>query len=295
MISPSQIRIAADKIACRAAQAALAASALVLLASAASAADAKFSIVPAQTYVERDSVAYKADIYLPEGKGEHPAVLVVHGGAWFIGNRAHVAWHAESLAAAGYVAVAINYRLAPRYPFPAQLEDCQAALCWMETNAQKYKIDVKRIGAFGYSAGGHLVTLLGVLGSDTQLGKCPAKERLRAVVAGGAPCDFCMLPSDNRRLAYWLGGSRAEEPSAYESASPLRFVTADDPPMCFFHGTRDELVPQVSPTAMVAKLKHAGVETELYTVEGAGHMRAYRDEQALQASIRFLDRHLKPR
>src|SRR5262249_35028498 len=127
-----------------------------------------------------------------------PGMLVVHGGAWRVGSRAQLAWIASALADRGYTAVAISYRLAPSATFPAQLYDCQAAVRWMRSHASEYKIDPKHIGGFGYSAGGHLVALLGAL-DDNELKEdgLPAdapSARLQVVLAGGAPCDFRDLP-----------------------------------------------------------------------------------------------------
>jgi len=258
-----------------------------------------FDVHEAVEYVRRGDEPLKADFYVPRGKGPFPAVLVVHGGAWMAGNRARISWQASQLAEQGYTAMAINYRLAPRFTFPAQLEDCQAALCFLSSHAKTYKADPERIGAFGYSAGGHLVALLGTLGANDPLGRFPVdagqpRPQLKAVAAGGAPCDFCLIAPESRRLAYWLGGTRAEKPDAYEMASPLRFVSADDPPMFFFHGDADGLVPLGSAKAMVAKLQTVGVPAHLHTVSHQGHVAAYFDRDALRASIDFLDRHLKP-
>ena len=271
---------------------------LLSAGASASAAD-RYDIQQAIEYARQGDESLKADIYVPRGQGPFPGVLVVHGGAWLVGNRARIAWHAEQLAEHGYTAVAINYRLAPRHPFPAQLEDCQAALCFMRDNAQKHKIDADRLGGYGYSAGGHLVALVGTMGPDDRLQKPAVADkippRLRAVVAGGAPCNFCMMPPANPRLAYWLGGTRAECPQAYELASPLQFVTSDDPPMFFFHGEADRLVPIATVKAMVAKLESVGVPASLHTVSEGGHVATYRDQEAMAASIGFLDRYLKDR
>ncbi len=249
------------------------------------------------TYVERDA-PLKADVFVPAGEGPFPAVLVVHGGAWMAGNKSHMTPTARALAENGYVACAINYRLAPKYPFPAQIEDCKSAIRWMRTNAERYKIDPKRIGGFGYSAGGHLVALLGMTDSQSGLegSDAPAdgpSTRIQAVVAGGAPCDFRATPPNSERLSYWLGGSRAEKPQAYELASPSRFITKDDPPTFFYHGETDALVPLRSPQSMQAQLSSVGVASDLFTVPKAGHMDAFRDPAALAAAIDFLDKHLK--
>ena len=261
-------------------------------------ADDRFATFPDVTYVERDGQPLRADILVPQGDGPFPAVLVVHGGAWMSGNKATMVRVATALAEHGYVACAINYRLAPKDPFPAQIEDCKAAVRFLRSNAGKYKIDSERIGGFGYSAGGHLVALLGTTDRESGLegSDAPADSpstRIQAVVAGGAPCDFRAIPVNNQRLSYWLGGSRAEKPQAYELASPSRFVSKDDPPTFFFHGEADSLVPLQSPRAMQAELSTAGVPCDFFLVPKAGHIEAFRDPAATQAAIEFLDKHLK--
>jgi acetyl esterase/lipase len=232
-------------------------------------------------YLTRESGPLKADIFQPTGEGPFPGVLCVHGGAWISGNKAQLSTIARRLAAEGYTAVSINYRLAPRHKFPAQIADCREALQWMRKNAGKYKIDPERIAAWGYSAGGHLVTLLGVGGNG-----------LKAVVAGGAPCDFRQTPLDSPVLAFWLGGTRREVPEAYQSASPAAFVSADDPPTLFYHGQHDRLVKTDQPTAMAAELKRVGVPARLYLVPDAGHVEAFLKRAALTEGVKFLKERL---
>jgi acetyl esterase/lipase len=249
-----------------------------------------------EVYVERDSGPLAADVYLPAGDGPFPGLLVVHGGAWTLGTRAQLATVAEAFARQGYTAAAISYRLAPKHKFPAQLHDCQAAVRWLRQNAERLKIDPTRIGGYGYSAGGQLVALLGTLEEDVREESVSAEApsaRLQAVVAGGAPCDFRVLPPHSRRLAYWLGGTRADKPDLYLLASPAAFITSDDPPMLFFHGTNDLLVPIRSARRMVSILSSSGVTAELFAVENRGHMEALFDREALRRSLAFADRHLK--
>jgi dipeptidyl aminopeptidase/acylaminoacyl peptidase len=102
-----------------------------------------------------------------------------------------------------------------------------------------------------------------------------------------------VLPADSQRLAYWIGGTPAEKPDAYREASPTTYVTSDDPPMYFFHGGADHLVPVRSPKRMVDRLKEAGVPVEFYEVPGAGHMGAVVDPTALAHALAFTDRYLK--
>ena len=265
-------------------------------ADAAGAFDASYG----EVYVQRDSGALKADIYIPQGAGPFPGVLVVHGGAWRMGTRGQLTGVAQKLAQHGFTAVAISYRLAPAYKFPAQIEDCKEAVRWMRTNAVRLKIDPERIGGFGYSAGAHLVTLLGTTDAKDGLEGIADPEkavstRLQAIAAGGAPCDFRPIPLDVDGLAFWLGGSPRQVPDQYRLASPATFVTPDDPPMFFFHGESDRLVPLVSPTHMREKLTAAGVTAELYVVPQLGHTAACWDRTAINRSIAFLAEHLQPK
>jgi triacylglycerol lipase len=269
----------------------------LFLVTVANAAEPAVDVMRNRVYAERESGSLSADIYIPQDSGPFPAVLVVHGGAWTMGSRSQLAAVAMALAKKGYTAAAISYRLAPKDPFPAQIYDCQAAVRWLRENAGEFKIDPTRIGGFGYSAGGQLVALLGTLGDDDFREEgVPAdapSARLQAVVAGGAPCDFRLMPANNTQLSYWLGGTRADKPDAYRTASPAAFITADDPPMFFFHGERDHLVPIRSPRRMVELLAGAGVAAEMHTIPDAGHIEALFDRDSLKMALAFADRNLK--
>lgn len=250
------------------------------------------------TYVERDSGPLKADVYMPRGDGPFPGVLVVHGGAWRMGTRAQLAGIAQILAQHGLTAVAISYRLAPQHKFPAQIEDCKAAVRWMRAQAAQWKIDPARIGGFGYSAGAHLVSLLGTTSIEDGLEGVDDPERqpstrLQAVVAGGAPCDFRLIPPTVDGLAFWLGGTSGEKPELYRLASPAAFISADDPPFFFFHGEGDQMVPLFSPTLMRAALHAAGVTAEMYVAPKLGHIACAADTESISRAVRFLETHLK--
>ena len=246
-----------------------------------------------EVYAERDSGPLKADVYIPQGEGPFPGVVVVHGGAWYTGTRAQLAGVAQLLAQRGITAVAISYRLAPKHKFPAQIEDCKAAVRWMREKAATLKIDPKRVGGFGYSAGAQLVTLLGTTDESAGLEGIANPQqapstRLQAVAAGGVPCDFRVIDLDARGLDFWLGGTRREVGDLYRLASPRAFVSGDDPPMFFFHGENDNLVPMISPEAMCTSLKEVGVPSELYVVPKIGHIFAAMDRTALAKSVDFL-------
>jgi acetyl esterase/lipase len=270
---------------------------LVVLAGPAGAEEPKVDVLWSKTYVKRDTGPLDADVYMPRGDGPFPGMLVVHGGAWRIGTRAQLSSAAKKFAEHGYTAVAISYRLAPKSTFPAQIYDCQAAVRWMREHAKEFKIDTQHIGGFGYSAGGHLVALLGTLGDDDYKEEGVADDapsaRLQCVLAGGAPCDFRNLPPQSRMLAYWLAGTPADKPENYRNASPANFVTKDDPPMYFFSGEEDFLVPISSPRRMVDLLLKAGLTAELFPIRDAGHMQALFDRDALQKALAFADKNLK--
>lgn len=253
-----------------------------------------YSIEKDVVYAKPDGKELLLDVYHPEGAGPFPAVLVVHGGSWRGGSKQQLARYAGPLAERKYVAFAINYRLAPAHKFPAQIEDCRAALEWIRRNASTYHVDPERIGGMGYSAGAHLVALLGTTGTVEGEGDSKRDTRLQAVVAGGAPCDFRQMPLENSRLGYWLGGSRKDVPDNYEKASPLAFVSSKSPPMFFFNSTTDELVKPEPAKAMVAALTAVNVEADIYIADkGNNHAKNAVDPDALAKSWEFLEKHLR--
>ena len=246
-------------------------------------------------YVEDGDPRQEADIYVPPGDGPFPGVLMIHGGAWAAGSKGHMVAHARTVVDAGYTVVAINYRLAPKHKFPAQVDDCKSALRWLRANAQDYKIDPKRIATYGYSAGGHLACMLGVTDADDGFGMADdAKDtRVQCVIAGGAPCEFRTMPKRISALSYWLGGSRDEVPDNYRLASPTTFATADDPPVFFFHGEKDSLVPEISPKALQAALESHGVDCQFHTVAGKNHFLTFLDPNPAKEAVKFLNAKLK--
>ena len=192
----------------------------------------------------------------------------------------------------------IDYRLAPASQFPAQIEDSRCALRWISSNAEQYRVNTDYVGALGYSAGGHLVALLGstqdIPGFADRDCNCEGSiPLLKAVVAGGAPCDFRQLPLDSHYRSYFFGGTRAEKQELYVMASPAAHVSHADPPMLFFHGERDWLVKISQPHNMIKSLKKAGVEASLSVIKGAGHISAAVRKEGMDISVEFFDRHLR--
>ncbi len=239
------------------------------------------------------------DVYQPEGEGPFPAVLAVHGGAWRSGSKITMLRHAWELAAAGYVVVAINYRHAPKHKFPAQIHDCKQAIRWIRYHADRYAIDPDRVAAFGYSAGGHLVSLLGTTSAQDGL-EGPIKDerlkdistRVQAVIAGGAVCDFEWVNPDSQILNYWIGSNRRDNPEAYLTATPSHYITQDDPPFFFFHGDEDAVVPITSPQTMHRELLKRGIPSKFHSVPGKGHLATFGDIKQLKPCIEFLEKQL---
>jgi len=260
-------------------------------------------------FARRQDESLRADLYSPvaEGNGERdaavaagdrlPAVLMIHGGAWMSGNKSQVAWHAGRLAERGYLVMAIDYRLAPKHPFPAQRDDCRAALDWLIAHADELGVDRQRVAAYGYSAGGHLTCLLAFQEAAAESGTgepgAGAAARLRAIVAGGVPCGFETLPPDNHRLAFWLGGTRRQRADAYREACPMSFVSDRCPPVFLFHGDGDLIVDRGDAERLHERLRECGVEAQWHLVADAGHLTAYLDEEAFRRSAEFLDQHLR--
>ncbi len=246
-----------------------------------------------EVFAERDGQKLLADVYLPVVAPDElrPALLMIHGGAWMSGSRWNMMLHANQLARAGYAVINVDYRLAPTHKHPAQIEDCRAAWNWMCDNATRFQLDPERLAVYGYSAGGHLACLLG-LDSPADLPPRP-RPRPKAIVAGGAVCDFAWLSEQSSALSYFLGGSPRERPEAYRSAAPITFVSPDDPPVFLFHGGTDHVVPLSSPQRLLQALQQAGVPGELVVRPKSGHVETFFDTESPRLAIQFLDRELR--
>lgn len=237
-----------------------------------------------------------------EGDGPFPCIVCVHGGGWRAGNRQQLGKLIETFAQQGYVAVTISYRLAPAHKFPAQIEDCKAAVRWLRANAKKLKINPDRMGAIGFSAGGHLVSLLGAAddkaGLEGKGGHPEQSSRVQAVVNFFGPTDFITKTwNQNVEEVYlipFLGDNFEKGREKYRQASPLHYVSKDDPPFLFLHGDKDELVQIHHSQVMNKKLQEVGVKSRLVVMEGEGHGWAgAKLQQSLDETLKFFAEHLK--
>jgi 4-hydroxybenzoate polyprenyltransferase len=252
-------------------------------------ADYGYCVQRDQTYTPADwPQALQLDIFTPQRSGLSPMVLLVHGGSWQVGNRRMMEELAVALARHGYVAADISYRFAPAYRFPAQLQDLQQALRWLDGHAAELHADPRRTGVWGYSSGAHLAAMLALLGPRDAWGA--PDLRVEALVGGGIPSDLSLFKdSDEPRL---LGATAAQDPALYRHASPIYMVSAAAPPTFLYHGALDTEVPLQQAELLRDALRRAGVPVELDVIPGYGHGGV--TAPAFDAALAFLDRVLKP-
>ncbi|MEW4491025.1 alpha/beta fold hydrolase [Thalassoglobus sp. JC818] len=227
--------------------------------------------------------AWKLDLAMPESSEQklRPAIVFVHGGGWRGGDksRGYFLQGALEYAQKGYVCITINYRLTGEAPFPACLEDSKCAVRWLRAHADKYDVDPNRIGAYGNSAGAHLVSMLGLTGTiDDFDGEGPWQEfssDVQAVCASATPTDFMNWGRPGGKFrgeSSLLVGPDESLDERKRLASPISHVFDDAPPFLLVHGTSDRTVPYSQGASFADALKEAGAkDVELITVEGAGH------------------------
>jgi len=273
--------------------AAAAALTAVVFAAPAGAAQGGVTVKNDVTYRTVDGEQIGLDVYQPAKKGKNrPAVVVVHGGGWTQGDKALFAQQGNRLAERGFVAFSANYRLAPAHPYPAAVDDVEAAVAWVRKHAKEYGVDAKRIGALGGSAGGHLV---GMLATDGK-GSLETGHRVAAAVSWSGPMDFVSLApaaatNAGRSFSTFLGCLPDACPDAYAAASPITQVDKTDAPMLIVNATM-ELVPQSQADTMKAALDNAGVANQAIILPGSAHSRAY-SNQVWDQTVAFFENYLK--
>jgi acetyl esterase/lipase len=257
-------------------------------------------------YVPGGHERQKLDLYLPPSGKDWPLIVSVHGGGWAAGSKDTQG--AGAFVARGFAVAAINYRLSQHAIFPAQIEDCKAAVRWLRANAEKYGYDPKRVGVIGGSAGGHLVALMGTTGGVKQFdvgGNLDQSSRVQAVVDMFGPTDFMQMDSHRptaARLVHdepnspesrLVGGHISVRRDAVARANPIAYVTADAPPFLIIHGDNDLLVPHHQSELLLAALKKAGVPAELITVPNGPHG-GETVAQGMPRALQFFTARLKP-
>lgn len=256
-------------------------------------------------------LALLLDVYHPEQPNGY-GVIFISGSGW----RASQEYNAEPLkqgsqaqlygprlAAAGYTVFSISHRAAPRFRYPAQVEDAQRAVRFVRHNAGAFHVRADRIGAVGGSSGGHLVESLGVLdGAGIADDPDPVNResaKVQCVVARAAPADLARM-----NVAEFMGMNRPDpklrdtvESRIYSQASPLNHVSSNSAPILLIHGDADTSVPFEQSELMEKALRSAGVPTRLLRIPGGEHGPTFpgakNPPDYMGEMIAWLDKYLK--
>ena len=269
--------------------------------------DDRGSKVPDGVAVARDleyanvgGISLRLDLYTPleEPSQSLPLIVWIHGGAWRAGDKQRCP--ALRFVTKGYVVASINYRLSKQAIYPAQIQDCKAAIRWLRAHASEFHIDSTRIGVWGSSAGGHLAALLGTSGGVEALsaashGNADESSRVQAVCDFFGPTDLLQMDAHALDSAPFkhdaadspesmlVGGPIQEHPERVARANPITYVSPDDPPFLIVHGDQDRLVPWHQSQLLVAALQKTGVKHQFHLAQGFGH--GFRGDEAINQMV----------
>jgi acetyl esterase/lipase len=251
-------------------------------------------------YVTIPHERQKLDLYLPGSELQTPLIIWIHGGAFMGGSKEDEGIPLENLEH-GFAIASINYRLSQHAIFPAQVQDCKAAVRWLRAHSLEYNLDADRFIAWGPSAGGHLASFLGTTGgySKFDVGEnLVFSSAVQGVVDYFGPTDF--LQMDDHRTSDGMihnipdspesrlvGGWIQEHPEAVRQANPISYVSARCPPFLIVHGDCDPLVPYHQSVLLASALKKEGVPVTFFTVHGGGHG-GFTDPEVAELTQRFL-------
>ncbi|MEI6235369.1 MAG: alpha/beta hydrolase [Planctomycetota bacterium] len=252
--------------------------------------------------VKVDGVELKLDLARPAtGDGPFPCVLCIHGGGWATGSKSGYDTMIKDFAKKGYVAATIEYRFAPMYKFPAQIEDVKCAVRYLRAHAKELHINTEKFGAMGESAGGHLSLMLGLMnkedGCEGEAGCSDQSSKVQCVVNYFGPGDFLgtteLNPTGRFIVANFLGTADVKNPIVAK-ASPATYIDKNDAPVLTFHGSVDPLVPLKMSEHLHELLKKAGVEEKLEIQKDLGHgWRGKEMDRTMKETVEFFDKHLK--
>ena len=246
------------------------------------------------------------DIYLPaDAKENSPLVIFIHGGGW-IGNDkyADMGYMPNTVSAMldnGLAVASIDYRFAQDAVFPGILQDCNKAVSFLYDNAAKYNLDKSRIAIMGFSAGGHLASLMGTSHnnkvSNLYFPNSYRPFKYKAVVDFYGPTDLVLLPGNEDEKSpegILIGAKPLERPDLAKAASPITYIDKNDPPFLIYHGEKDNIVSNKQSKLFYAWLQYYGVKSEITIVKDAPHFgRMYDVEEIRTKVIAFLKAELK--
>ena len=278
----------------------------VLLLAASSLRAGTFTTLTGIEFAKVDGKSLLLDLRVPDDDGLHAVVLYLHSGAWISGDR--TGGPARRQASRGYAVASIDYRLAPQYIWPAQIEDCKAAVRWLRANAARFHLDPDRIVVFGTSSGGHLAAMLGLTSGHSELegaslGNPQYSSSVMAVIDWYGPTDLLHLEDQNSCLPFLDGNAPYMPPSLLmgcpiqqckektSAASPINYAAPGGPPFLIMQGKLDCLVPWQQSETFYDALKAAGVDATLVYLPTAQHADDQFNEPQYQAMVdSFLDR-----
>ncbi len=238
------------------------------------------------TYATIESRELKLDLYAPKTKPSKPmpVVMWIHGGGWKSGSKNNPR-QALAMLQRGYILVSVEYRLSGEATFPAAIADCKAAVRWVRANAKTYGMDPKRVGAWGSSAGGHLVALLGTAGDVKQWDAIHEENanfssRPNAICDWFGPTDFLRMndfPSNidhdaaDSPESRFIGAAIQTVPIQTQLANPIKYISSQTPPFLILHGSNDLAVCYNQSELLHSALIKSRVTSKLYKVVGGGH------------------------
>jgi acetyl esterase/lipase len=251
------------------------------------------------------------DIYLPSDvKNNTPLIVWIHGGAWMLNDKyadmSYMKNTIKDFIDSGYALASIDYRYSTEAVFPAQIQDCNEAVEFLYQHAVQYKLDKDRIALIGFSAGGHLASLMGLSNNNAvkefyHNGIKP-RFKIKCVLDFYGPSDFIMLANNpdtsinNMRnpVSILLGALPVDRPDLAKRASPVTYIDKNDPPFIIVQGEKDESVPNTQSKILSAWLKLAGVQNKLIIVPNAPHYGEMFDADYIRKELfQFLAKNLR--
>ncbi len=251
------------------------------------------------------------DVYLPaNAKGNLPLVIWIHGGAWMQNDKyadmGYMKNTVKGFIDSGYALASIDYRYSTDSVFPAQVRDCNQAIEYLYDHANDYRLDKKRIALVGFSAGGHLASLLALSNNNNVQNFYPGNKKpafkIKAAVDFYGPADFLVMvggaptdpPPAPNAIALLLGANPFDRPDLAKAASPATYVDKNDPPFIIIQGEKDQSVPNTQSILLSSWLKLAGVPNELVIVPNAPHYGEMFDAEYIRKKIfAFLGEYLR--
>lgn len=263
------------------------------------------------SYAKDTVKRHRMDIYVPPGaKGSLPLIVFIHGGAWMLNDKyadmGYMKNTVHGFIDSGYIMASIDYRYSTDAPFPAQIQDCNQAVEYLYQHASEYKIDKRKIAVIGFSAGGHLASLMALSNNNRVKEFYPGGKmgsfKIKCALDFYGPADLIMISSDpdtsvnnsQSPVSLLLGAMAVERPDLAKRASPVTYIDKNDPPFLIVQGEKDQSVPNTQSKMLSSSLMLAGVKNELIIVPNAPHYGVMFDTPDIRERVfNFLNQQLR--